>query len=65
MPRKIHGIQIKRVYDEPSPGDGARFLVDRIWPRGIKRSALSSITWRLTEPFPHLDEVRPGLGSRP
>lgn len=30
-------IKIKRVYDDPEPGDGYRVLVDRIWPRGIKK----------------------------
>ena len=29
-------IKIKRVYDDPEPGDGYRVLVDRLWPRGIK-----------------------------
>ena len=27
-------IQIKRVYESPAAGDGARFLVERLWPRG-------------------------------
>jgi uncharacterized protein YeaO (DUF488 family) len=30
-------IQIKRVYDEPSAKDGVRVLVDRLWPRGLKK----------------------------
>lgn len=30
-------IKIKRVYDQVSPGDGKRILVDRLWPRGIKK----------------------------
>lgn len=33
-------IKVKRVYDPISPADGQRFLVDRLWPRGIKREAL-------------------------
>ncbi len=28
-------IRVKRVYEDPSPEDGARFLVDRLWPRGL------------------------------
>jgi uncharacterized protein YeaO (DUF488 family) len=28
-----------------SPADGACFLVDRMWPRGVRKSALSSVTW--------------------
>ncbi len=46
MPRTgKHKIRIKRVYEEPSSDGGERFLVDRMWPRGIKKSALSSATW--------------------
>lgn len=30
-------IQIKRVYDPPSNDDGLRILVDRLWPRGLKK----------------------------
>ena len=30
-------ISVKRVYDDPSPDDGARVLVDRLWPRGISK----------------------------
>lgn len=38
-------ILIKRAYDPPVPEDGTRFLVDRIWPRGIKREALKLDAW--------------------
>jgi uncharacterized protein YeaO (DUF488 family) len=38
-------IQLKRVYDPIAPVDGHRFLVDRIWPRGIKRMNLALDTW--------------------
>jgi len=38
-------IQIKRVYDPPEPEDGARFLVDRLWPRGVKKEALRVDGW--------------------
>ncbi|MCB0009929.1 MAG: DUF488 family protein, partial [Anaerolineales bacterium] len=33
-------IQLKRAYDEPEPADGRRFLVDRLWPRGVKKEEL-------------------------
>ncbi|WP_243312936.1 DUF488 domain-containing protein [Fundidesulfovibrio agrisoli] len=36
---------IKRVYDEPSPEDGKRYLVDRLWPRGIAKEALRLDGW--------------------
>jgi len=38
-------IQVKRVYDSPEPGDGARFLVDRLWPKGTKRESLRPDGW--------------------
>ena len=30
-----HQIKIQRVYEKASLRDGARFLVDRLWPRGV------------------------------
>jgi uncharacterized protein YeaO (DUF488 family) len=33
-------IQLKRVYEASSGADGARFFVERLWPRGIKKSSL-------------------------
>jgi uncharacterized protein YeaO (DUF488 family) len=38
-------IGIKRVYDEFSPKDGLRLLVDRLWPRGIKKEDLALDAW--------------------
>ena len=38
-------IQIKRVYDEAGIADGVRFLVDRLWPRGIKKESLAIEAW--------------------
>ena len=38
-------IQLKRVYDARAKTDGTRFLVERLWPRGIKKSDLSGVTW--------------------
>ena len=38
-------IQIKRAYDPPAKEDGPRFLVDRLWPRGVKKEALSIEEW--------------------
>jgi hypothetical protein len=32
-------LQVKRVYDAPDPADGARILVDRVWPRGLSKKA--------------------------
>lgn len=38
-------IQIKRAYDPPSSADGARYLVDWLWPRGVKRENLQLVDW--------------------
>jgi uncharacterized protein YeaO (DUF488 family) len=38
-------IQVKRVYDPPDAKDGARFLVERLWPRGVKKEALLMQDW--------------------
>jgi uncharacterized protein YeaO (DUF488 family) len=38
-------IQLKRVYEPADPKDGQRFLIERLWPRGMKRSALKMTAW--------------------
>lgn len=38
-------IQIKRAYDLPASRDGARVLVDRLWPRGCTKEALALEAW--------------------
>ncbi len=38
-------IQIKRVYEAADPADGFRILVDRLWPRGIRKDALPYDLW--------------------
>jgi uncharacterized protein YeaO (DUF488 family) len=38
-------IRVRRVYDEASPADGARVLVDRIWPRGLRKDAARLDEW--------------------
>ena len=38
-------ISIKRVYDAPVKTDGIRVLVDRIWPRGIKKTDAKIDVW--------------------
>lgn len=44
MPEK-HLIQIKRVYDLREPDDGHRVLVDRLWPRGVKKADVELDGW--------------------
>ncbi|MEL7974600.1 DUF488 domain-containing protein [Isoptericola sp. F-RaC21] len=38
-------IAVKRVYDEPSPEDGSRVLVDRLWPRGVSKERARLDRW--------------------
>ena len=38
-------IRVRRVYDDPAPADGARVLVDRIWPRGLRKDAARLDDW--------------------
>ena len=38
-------IQLKRVYEAADETDGYRILVDRLWPRGIKKAALKMDEW--------------------
>lgn len=41
----MHNIQMKRVYDSPKDSDGYRILVDRLWPRGVKKEDLPYNDW--------------------
>jgi uncharacterized protein YeaO (DUF488 family) len=38
-------IRIKRIYDPVEPGDGYRILVDRLWPRGMKKEQAALDQW--------------------
>ena len=38
-------IRVRRVYDPPAPDDGARVLVDRIWPRGLRKDDARLDEW--------------------
>ena len=38
-------IRVRRAYEDPSPQDGARVLVDRIWPRGLRKEAAQLDEW--------------------
>ncbi|MCM0248531.1 DUF488 domain-containing protein [Bacteroides fragilis] len=41
----MNQIRIKRVYEDPSEQDGYRVLVDRLWPRGMKKEYLKYDYW--------------------
>ena len=38
-------LRVRRAYDAPTPDDGCRVLVDRLWPRGLKREAAGIDHW--------------------
>jgi uncharacterized protein YeaO (DUF488 family) len=42
----VTGITIKRIHEKPAPADGRRVLVDRLWPRGIRKAAAALDNWR-------------------
>ena len=41
----MSSLRIKRVYERPSPDDGVRILVDRLWPRGLRKDAAALDHW--------------------
>ncbi len=43
--RRTASIEIKRAYDKPSPRDGIRILIDRLWPRGLSKAKLKIDAW--------------------
>jgi uncharacterized protein YeaO (DUF488 family) len=42
---RLDVIQVKRAYDPPSQNDGVRVLVDRLWPRGLTKTAAAVDLW--------------------
>ena len=44
MTHQVH-VQVRRVYDTPEHDDGARVLVDRIWPRGLTKTRAELREW--------------------
>ena len=45
MAEKRDGVKIKRAYQPPESSDGYRVLVDRLWPRGVKKEELRLDEW--------------------
>ncbi|WP_248927220.1 DUF488 domain-containing protein [Paenibacillus hamazuiensis] len=56
-------FKVKRIYAPPSPQDGVRILVDRLWPRGISKDQASIDEW-MKEIAPSPD-LRKWFGHRP
>lgn len=53
-------VRIKRVYNPPSRGDGARVLVMRLWPRGVRKERVSLWLKELGPVLPLLRAFRSG-----
>ena len=49
-------IRLRRIYDDPSPSDGTRVLVDRVWPRGVRKDEAALDAW--------LKDIAPSTGLR-
>jgi uncharacterized protein YeaO (DUF488 family) len=56
-------VRVRRVYEEPAPGDGTRVLVDRIWPRGLTKAKATLNEWCKT--VAPSDELRKWYGHDP
>lgn len=56
-------LKVKRVYEPPARGDGKRILVDRLWPRGLKKEDAKLDEW-LKDVAPS-DELRKWYGHDP
>ena len=56
-------IRIKRTYESRARGDGRRILVERLWPRGMKKEALQAHVW-MKEVAPST-QLRKWFGHRP
>lgn len=60
---RVHRIAIKRAYDQPTGGDGVRILVDRLWPRGLRKDDAHFDQWR--KDLAPTTELRQYYGHRP
>ena len=63
MAEPFHRVAIKRAYDPRARGDGVRILVDRLWPRGLRKDAADFDQWR--KDLSPSTELRQFYGHRP
>ena len=56
-------VQTRRAYDPAEPGDGYRVLIDRLWPRGVKKDAAHLDAW--ARELAPSDELRRWFGHEP
>lgn len=59
----MHALRLKRAYAPPEEDDGARVLVDRLWPRGLTKERAAVDHWA-KEVAPS-NELRHWFGHRP
>jgi uncharacterized protein YeaO (DUF488 family) len=53
--RRQGAVFLKRAYEKPAPEDGRRFLVERLWPRGVRKAGLHLDAWlKEVAPSPEL-----------
>lgn len=60
---KAANVKLKRAYEPPSPGDGTRILVDRLWPRGVSKADAALDMW--AKELAPSDELRQWFGHDP
>jgi uncharacterized protein YeaO (DUF488 family) len=63
MSETARRVSIKRAYEPPARGDGVRILVDRLWPRGLRKEAAHFDQWR--KDLSPSTELRQFYGHRP
>ncbi|MGQ3672289.1 DUF488 domain-containing protein [Xanthobacter sp. TB0136] len=63
MPDSLANLHVRRVYEPARPEDGARILVDRVWPRGLSKEKAALTLW-LKEIAPST-ELRKWFGHDP
>jgi len=58
MSKKIAAdhVKLKRAYEQPAPDDGNRILIDRLWPRGVKKADAAIDEW--------MKDIAPSNGLR-
>ena len=56
-------VRVRRIYEQPSPDDGVRLLVDRLWPRGLSKDAAHVDEW--VKDVAPSDELRRWYGHEP
>ena len=51
-----HNIGLKRAYEHPAAKDGTRILIDRLWPRGVRKADAAIHRW--------VKDIAPSTGLR-